>query len=464
MPNCYQLSIPNPNTDNITLFKLIKDAFNISEFIPISFYSDFYKEYGRDRKYQLESFISAFLLQKFLAMNTDSALIRLLIFSQEMAQFCGFNSIPNKSKFSLFRTKFHSHLKNIFDTLSEFTDQICEKINAKASKILIADTTGYEANVVENNHKYLGAIVKRLINQNKDTPDFNPYPIAFAQLPKTSVADKSIRQMYINGHFAYAHKLMLITDGLGIIKDIIFLDESFKDKYNVDLNYYNYDDLKEAKTASDSAALIPSLRAFFENRSNNSYNIFLGDSGFDAIKNYTVLIDEFNFKKVLIPINPRNDQSLKETTVDDYGNPICPKKLTMKYSGICKENGRAIRFQWRCPKTHVVNKQYVNDCEEPCSQAIKGRTIYTFENDYRKIPGIQRGSDAYDKLYKMRTAIERTIGYFKDTLVVQERKFRNINSVKSDFYFAGILQLLGVILANKLGKLEKFRSIMTLFN
>ena|GEM_PF-5187136 len=67
--------------------------------------------------------------------------------------------------FLYFRTKFHSHLKNIFDTLSEFTDPICEKINAKASKILIADTTGYEANVVESNHnKHLGAIVKRLIN------------------------------------------------------------------------------------------------------------------------------------------------------------------------------------------------------------------------------------------------------------------------------------------------------------
>jgi len=108
--------------------------------------------------------------------------------------------------------------------------------------------------------------------------------------------------MYINGHFAYAHKLMLITDGLDIIKDIIFLDESFKDKYNVDLNYYNYDDLKEAKTASDSAALIPSLRSFLKNRSNKSYNIFPGDSGFDANKNYTVLIDELNFKKVLIPM------------------------------------------------------------------------------------------------------------------------------------------------------------------
>jgi len=31
MPNCCQLSIPNPNTDNLTLFTLIKDAFNIYE-------------------------------------------------------------------------------------------------------------------------------------------------------------------------------------------------------------------------------------------------------------------------------------------------------------------------------------------------------------------------------------------------------------------------------------------------
>ena len=80
------------------------------------------------------------------------------------------------------------------------------------------------------------------------------------------------------------------------------------------------------------------------------------------------------------------------------------------------------------------------------------------------IPGIQRGSVAYNKLYKARTAIERTIGYLKKVLVVQERKFRNIKSVKSDLYFAGIAQLFGVVLAERLGQLDKFRSIKSILN
>lgn len=46
-----------------------------------------------------------------------------------------------------------------------------------------------------------------------------------------SVANKAIQKMYINGHFCYAYKFGVVTNGLGIIGDITFYDKDFLKAY-----------------------------------------------------------------------------------------------------------------------------------------------------------------------------------------------------------------------------------------
>lgn len=89
--------------------------------------------------------------------------------------------------------------------------------------------------------------------------------------------------------------------------------------------------------------------------------------------------EEFHLSKALTPYNHRNESTLKKVIHNAYGYPTCPKDSTldMKYARHCHEKGRSDRDKWVCPKVHMVNKQWVCNCKEPCRTAKKGRTTYT---------------------------------------------------------------------------------------
>ena len=105
----------------------------------------------------------------------------------------------------------------------------------------------------------------------------------------------------------------------------------------------------------------------------------------------------------------------------------------MKYCGVTHEKGRADRIKWICPNVHMVKGKYVCDCKDPCSTATKGRTTYTYENlDFRMFPGIQRDSEEWGSLYKIRTIVERAIDHLKINMGVAGRKSRNHTTTKAD--------------------------------
>ena len=146
-------------------------------------------------------------------------------------------------------------------------------------------------------------------------------------------------------------------------------------------------------------------------------------------------------------------------------NPTCPKdpSLDMKYLGHCHEKGRADRDKWGCPKVHMVKGQWVCDCTEPCSTAKKGRTTYTYENmDFRIFPGIQRDTDEWKSLYKIRTIVERAINHFKINMCVAERRTRNHITTKADVFLAGIASQLTVIVAYRMNCPQYIRSLKPL--
>ena len=50
-------------------------------------------------------------------------------------------------------------------------------------------------------------------------------------MPSHAAADPAIQQMYINGHFCYAFKFGIVTNGLGIVRDISFYWKDFLDAH-----------------------------------------------------------------------------------------------------------------------------------------------------------------------------------------------------------------------------------------
>lgn len=225
--------------------------------------------------------------------------------------------------------------------------------------------------------------------------------MAYGLMPSQAASCPDAKQQYINGHFCYADKFAILTNGLGIIRHITFLDDDFKAAHPEMTVEKKSDSPDEDKSIGDATSLKPVLSDFFSLHPDFHPDTFLGDSSFDTIETYGMLLNEFHFSKALIPYNPRNESTLKKVGYNEYGYPTCPNdsSLAMKYCGVTHEKGRADRIKWICPKVHMVKGKYVCDCKNPCSTAVKGRTTYTYENlDFRMFPGIQRDSEEWDSV------------------------------------------------------------------
>jgi Transposase domain (DUF772). len=452
--------------DKPKLIQLLEEHIILEDLIPMEFYVAFYSRWGRPRKYCLESFIWFLLLQKIIGIHSDSTLLTILILCRELRELCGFDKVPDASKITRFRQAFVDYINLMFDRLVDITEPICREIDAKKADYLIYDTSGIEAYVAENNPKFLNTKLNNAKKVAKKSPAINPYAFVYSLLPETSKANPYVKQQYINGHFCYAFKTGILTNGLGIMRDIAFFDESFKSSHpevvSKKTNNPNLD-----KEVGDSISLRPVLSDFFAAHSNFSYGTFLGDSAFDSYDLYAMLRDKFNFERVVIPLNARNSSFAKQgIEFDDNGTPVCPiDKTPFTYLGVSGGKNRSQRFKYVCHKSVKVAKSSKRfcTCEAPCTDSSYGRCVYTYPaKNFRIYPGLPRGSKHWNYLYRHRVLIERSINLLKDSFGVAVRKSYSHHTAKADLLFAGITQLVGVILANAIHKPHLYNSIRRL--
>ena len=444
------------------LIQLLEEHLDFDSLIPASFKSDFYQRYGRGHIYHLESFIRALTLQKLLGIPTDKLLITILKTSKELRDYCGFDKVPDASQFTRFRQNYCDQLKKMFEYLVDVTEAICRDINAKKADYLIYDTTGIELPVSENNPKFMATKLKQAKNLAKKNPNYDPYKGVYSLLPDVSETNPDAKQQHINGHFCYAMKLGIITNGLGIPRHIEFFDDDFKARYPETV-VKKSDSPDVDKEIGDSTSLKPVLTDFFKAHPDMSFKTFIGDSAFDSYDNYSMLRNDFRFERACIPLNLRNSKN-SDSVFDKNGTPVCPVDGTpFTYLGKCGGENRSLRFKWVCHCSAQKGNKRICTCEHPCTDSSYGKCVYTYpDKDFRFYPGIPRGTEHWDNLYRYRVTIERTIDLLKDTFVLDARySFRSV-SVKADTYIAAISQLLGVVLADALHKPELYKSVRKL--
>jgi hypothetical protein len=89
--------------------------------------------------------------------------------------------------------------------------------------------------------------------------------------------------------------------------------------------------------------------------------------------------------------------------------------------------------------------------------------VYIYpEKDLRAFPGALRNSHSWNDTYKIRTAVERSIGHFKDSFALDARRTFNPITLHADLLLAAIAQLLTVVLADRLHRRDLFRSVKSL--
>jgi hypothetical protein len=278
------------------------------------------------------------LLQRIFSIPTDSLLLVFLHYSKELRSFCGFDTVPDASKITRFKQDFLPDLQSMFDHLVDLTEPICQRIDVSKASMLLFDTSGIEAWVTENNPKYSNRIIKQLkvFKKAKKLGDsYDPYKVAYTSMPSHSAASKAIQQMYINGHFCYAFKFGIVTNGMGIIRDISFYNKNFLLAHPDIVIEKKSDSPDEDKSLSDSKALIPVLKDFFAKHQLFNPTTFLGDAAFDSIEIYKYLLQETSFKQALIPLKTKLKIEGIDYQVNQEGIPYCPhdSSLLMRREG-----------------------------------------------------------------------------------------------------------------------------------
>ena len=452
----------------------------MDEIIPLSFRNHFYASTGRTRKYSLQALLWALIIQRIFSIPTDELLLVFLAYSKPLREFCGFSKVPDGSKITRFKQDFLEDLQVVFDNLVDRTEPICQAINSEKADMTIFDSSGIEAFVTENNPKYANRIIKQLKAYAKAKgfdESYDPYKAAYGSMPSHAGANAEIKQLYINGHFCYAYKFGIITNGLGIIRHLAFYDKDFFETHpDIEIEKKS-DSPDEDKSVHDARLLIPTLTDFFKKHPVINPKTFLGDAAFDSAVLYKELLtgDTFgkdrHFSKAYIPLNSRSELKHPDYTLNADGIPCCPhdETLAMKSEGTSKRKNGLVRYKFICPKIKYKKSpttgKYIRvcHCDNPCTTSTCGRMVYIYpEKDLRAYPGTLRETEEWDNTYKIRTAVERDINHIKENLCLAGRRTQNKKTLHADLILAGITQLVTVVLADKIQHHEYIRSLKPL--
>ena len=463
------------DNDKYEFLSILEETIDLDEIVPVSFVSHFHAATGRPRKHLLYPMLKALLLQLIFSIPTTSLLIVFLKYSQELRDFCGFDVVPDASKFTRFKQDFLLDLQSMFDHLVDLTEPICQRIDKQKASMVLFDTSGIEAWVTENNPKYVNRIIKQLkaFKKANDLDDsYDPYKAAYGSMPSHAAANPAIQQMYINGHFCYAYKFGIITNGLGIVRDISFFNKDFLKAHPDIVVEKKSDSPDEDKSLADSKALIPVLKDFFQKHPLINPKTFLGDAAFDSVEIYKYLLEDTSIEKTYIPLNGRMALPEADCPLNENGIPCCPKdaSLPMKREGSRSHLRCGLpTMKFVCPKMKWVydketrKSKRVCHCENPCTESSCGRMFYIYpEKNLRAYPGTIRGTDEWNSTYKIRVTVEKSINHFKDSFCVAGRKTQNEKTLHADLLLAGITQLITVLVADKIHKHQYIRSLKPL--
>ena len=254
------------DSDKPQFLTLLENHIDLGPIIPVSFYNYYYSSVGRNCKYPLTAMLWALIIQRIFSIPTDSLLLVFLNYSRHLRGFCGFTKVPDASKITRFKQDFLQDLLLMSDKMVDITGPICQKIDKGLASMVIFDTSGIEAWVTENNPKYANRIIKQLeayaklkgFDKNSD-----PYKAAYNPMPSHTAANHAVQQMYINGHFCYAYKSGIITNGLGIVRDIAFYNKDFLVSHPDIIVEKKPDSPDENKSLGDARILLPVLTDFF---------------------------------------------------------------------------------------------------------------------------------------------------------------------------------------------------------
>jgi hypothetical protein len=204
--------------------------------------------------------------------------------------------------------------------------------------------------------------------------------------------------------------------------------------------------------AADTTQMKPLLLKARADQEKTKPEAVISDKGYDSQDN-----NEFVYKECkavpIIPIREWKDAQLPDIC-NAKGTPLCSCGLEMVYWG---RDGKYLKY--RCP--HVLGK---DECKSRfrCTASPYGYVLkLPIEADIRRHPPVPRESRKWQRLYKMRTAIERVNSRVKDLLGLNKITVRGIAKVTVRTALSLLVMLAAAVSMAKVQRFKELRCLVT---
>jgi transposase len=182
---------------------------------------------------------------------------------------------------------------------------------------------------------------------------------------------------------------------------------------------YILQSMMSSASLNDGKAAIPLLKGIQEKISSLNIRYGLMDAGYDYVPIYQQLL---NMKAYgIIAYNKRNEGEM--IGFDEHFAPTCVREHSYRYESF-DEKYRSLKYVRpkecdTCPLSH----------DSLCQKVYKVK----IETDIRRYSAPGRGSEAWKKLYKQRTAVERVNAYLKEFFQLKNVRYRTGKKAKVHF-------------------------------
>jgi hypothetical protein len=381
------------------------------------------QEHWTGRKgYPVRGMWSALIAGLINQCHTLADIVRLLKRDQETRLVCSFSKddMPGEDAMGRFLKKLVKHAALFDEFIRDLVDKLRELLPGFGAKLAVDSTdilayaNGHREHPADTDAKW-GA-KKKSNSKAKE---------------KTGKGEKQIGQKKEDVYYWFGYKLHLVIDAL----------------YELPLAFI----LTPANEA-DTTYLKPLLQKARVDQEKMRPEAVITDKGYDSQENNTFVYRDCKATPI-IPIREKKGMQLADIC-NAQGTPLCSCGLAMVYWG---RDGHYLKY--RCP--YAVGKA---ECKSRfrCSSSPYGYVLkLPIAEDVRRHPPVPRESKKWERLYKMRTAVERVNSRVKELLGLGEMTLRGIQKVTVRSALSLLIMLAAAVSMAKEHQNQDIRSLVT---
>lgn len=371
--------------------------------------------------YSRHALLRAFIVMKCEKFAMITELKDFLNNNLKIAYLCGFNILKPLPSYTVLQRFINNLPHNILKEIFKTQVNTLNNLGAISPAFTSFDSTPIKANTKKNNPKSF--------SKNKFKKDKQPKADKDCRLGVHTASNEITEKNY---EYYWGYKNFVLCDAISGLP------------------------IDEMTTTAEKADI--SMQIPFLTETSKWFSLhgtyFIADKGFDSRNNHNFIKNELHGLAFIA----RNKRGTKEPETLPTGNPICEAGLAMHKDGkqYLKDS---IKQKFCCPfrtskddtKCPCNNLKYLNGKKN--RGCVKYKSIGA---DYRA--SIDTESSFFKKIYSLRTESERYNSRFKN-LNLENASVRNIDSVSNLNTLGHICLLTAAIIAIKLNKCDKTKSL-----